>query len=133
MPLMKTVTVIFMTILFSSLFISQSSHAEIYKWVDDKGTINFTEDPFTIPERYIDKTEVRESPASSEEKGSSTNRNPQYTYPQRRQPSAPNEIIEDSQVCGPGEYETNVFMMRYMGEKGKRGFVTYKNLIMMVS
>lgn len=56
---MKTVMVILMTILFSSLFISQSSHAEIYKWVDDKGTVNFTEDPETIPEKYREKAGSR--------------------------------------------------------------------------
>ena len=51
--------VILMTILFSLLFISQSSHAEIYKWVDEKGTVNFTEDPETIPEKYRDKATRR--------------------------------------------------------------------------
>ena len=59
MRLMKTVMVILMTILFGLLFISQLSHAEIYKWVDEKGTVHFTEDPSTIPEKYREKTESR--------------------------------------------------------------------------
>jgi len=54
-----TVMVILMTILFDLLFIFQSSHAEIYKWVDEKGTVNFTEDPATIPEKYREKTQSR--------------------------------------------------------------------------
>jgi hypothetical protein len=59
MLLMKTVMIILMTILFSLLFISQSSHAEFYKWVDEKGTVHFTEDPATIPEKYKDKAKGR--------------------------------------------------------------------------
>ena len=31
--------------------------AEIYKWVDEKGTIHFTEDPGTIPEKQTEKTQ----------------------------------------------------------------------------
>jgi len=29
-----------------------SAHAEIYKWIDEKGTAHFTEAPSTIPEKY---------------------------------------------------------------------------------
>ncbi len=32
---------------------------EIYKWVDEKGTIHFTEDPSTIPEIYREKTQTK--------------------------------------------------------------------------
>jgi hypothetical protein len=33
--------------------------AEMYKWVDEKGTVHFTEDPATIPEKYKDKAKAR--------------------------------------------------------------------------
>ena len=33
--------------------------AERYKWVDEKGTIHFTDDPATISPKYWDKTESR--------------------------------------------------------------------------
>src|SRR3972149_3914654 len=33
--------------------------AKIYKWVDEKGTIHFTEDPGTIPEKQAEKTQPR--------------------------------------------------------------------------
>jgi tetratricopeptide (TPR) repeat protein len=33
--------------------------AEIYKWVDEKGTVHFTEDPGTIPEKYTEKTQSK--------------------------------------------------------------------------
>ena len=59
MASMKTMMVILMTIIFSLLFISQLSHAEIYKWVDEKGTVHFTEDPATIPERYRDQAQTK--------------------------------------------------------------------------
>lgn len=59
MASMKTMVIFLMTIIFSLLFISQLSHAEIYKWVDEKGTVHFTEDPTTIPEKYFDKAKSR--------------------------------------------------------------------------
>ena len=33
--------------------------AEVYKWVDEKGTVHFTEDPATIPEKYLEKAQSR--------------------------------------------------------------------------
>jgi Skp family chaperone for outer membrane proteins len=41
------------------LLVISISHAEVYKWTDDKGTVHFTEDPATIPEKYRDKAEGR--------------------------------------------------------------------------
>jgi hypothetical protein len=41
------------------LMILQLSAAEIYKWVDEKGTVHFTEDPSTVPEKYLDKVRTR--------------------------------------------------------------------------
>src|SRR4030042_2231818 len=45
--------------------------AEVFKWVDDKGTIHFTEDESNIPEKYRQQTEKRplpEDPGSPREK-----------------------------------------------------------------
>ena len=36
--------------------------AEMYKWVDEKGTVHFTDDPSMIPEKYRPDTETRKSP-----------------------------------------------------------------------
>ncbi len=33
--------------------------AEMYKWVDDKGTVNFTEDYSKIPKKYRKKVKVK--------------------------------------------------------------------------
>ena len=61
MPSMKTIMVILMTIIFSLLFISQSSHTEIYKWVDEEGIVHFADDPATIPEKYREKMTPEEA------------------------------------------------------------------------
>jgi flagellar biosynthesis GTPase FlhF len=49
----------FFTILFSLLLIVTFTYAEIFKWVDEKGTVHFTEDPSTIPEKYRDSIKSR--------------------------------------------------------------------------
>jgi len=36
-----------------------SSYAEMYKWVDEKGTVHFTDDPSSIPEKYRQDAETR--------------------------------------------------------------------------
>jgi hypothetical protein len=33
-------------------------HAEVYKWIDDKGTIHFTDDESNIPSSYRDRLKV---------------------------------------------------------------------------
>ena len=46
--------------------------AEMYKWVDEKGTVHFTDDPSMIPEKYRPNTETRkgttEPPPKPQEK-----------------------------------------------------------------
>jgi len=36
--------------------------AEMYKWVDEKGTVHFTDDISSIPEKYREKVEERKTP-----------------------------------------------------------------------
>jgi len=36
-----------------------SGYTEMYKWVDEKGTIHFTDDPSSIPEKYREDAESR--------------------------------------------------------------------------
>lgn len=59
MTSIKMVMVVLMMTLFGLLPIFQLTHAEIYKWVDEKGTVHFTEDPATIPEKYQEKVKSR--------------------------------------------------------------------------
>jgi len=53
------IAMILSIVIFSLSLIFQTAHAEIFKWVDEKGTVNFTEDPATIPEKYRDKVKSR--------------------------------------------------------------------------
>ena len=39
-----------------------SSYGDMYKWVDDKGTVYFTDDLSNIPEKYREEVETRKSP-----------------------------------------------------------------------
>ena len=56
---MKRIAIVFFTIMFGLLLYSQSAQGEIYKWIDEKGTVHFTEDPETIPEKYRENVKSR--------------------------------------------------------------------------
>jgi clan AA aspartic protease (TIGR02281 family) len=43
-------------------FFVPSSYGEMYKWVDEKGTVHFTDDPSSIPEKYRQDAETRKPP-----------------------------------------------------------------------
>ena len=53
----KTVLIAVLTI--GLLMIPFLVYAEVYKWVDEKGTVNFTDDYSTIPEKYGQQVERR--------------------------------------------------------------------------
>lgn len=57
--------------ILSTFLISQLSFAEIYKWVDEKGEVHFTDDMTQVPEKYRPKAEeIRSSgPGNEETKG----------------------------------------------------------------
>jgi clan AA aspartic protease (TIGR02281 family) len=38
------------------------SYGEMYKWVDEKGTVHFADDPLAIPEKYRSDAESRKTP-----------------------------------------------------------------------
>ena len=53
------------TLIFAILFIlllEIPCFGEMYKWVDEKGTIHFTDDPSKIPEKYQPDAEARKTP-----------------------------------------------------------------------
>jgi hypothetical protein len=43
--------------IFLFLFITELAFGEIYKWVDEKGVVHFTDDTSQIPEKYRDQME----------------------------------------------------------------------------
>ena len=42
--------------------LAPSSYGEMYKWVDEKGTVHFTDDLLNIPEKYRENAETRKPP-----------------------------------------------------------------------
>jgi predicted aspartyl protease len=44
------------------VFIGSLAYAEMYKWVDEKGTVHFTDDLSKIPEKFRSNTESRKTP-----------------------------------------------------------------------
>ena len=56
---MRTISKI--VVILSFLTVPSFVSAEIYKWVDGKGTVHFTDDPVTIPQEYWEKTESRKT------------------------------------------------------------------------
>jgi len=48
------------------LFVDSPSHAkDVYKWVDEKGTVHFSEDESSVPEKYRDQLEKKSLPEES--------------------------------------------------------------------
>lgn len=60
---MKRISVITLFI----FFLSAICFAEVYRWVDEKGAVHFTDDITQVPERYRSKTEEIGSPEEKEE------------------------------------------------------------------
>lgn len=59
--MMKIMALITIVILSGFLLIFQIAQAEIYKWVDEKGTVHFTEDPSRFPEKYWNEIKSRQT------------------------------------------------------------------------
>lgn len=53
----------FLVIILIALALPAS--AEMYKWVDDKGTVHFTDDISSIPEKYREDVEMRKTPTGT--------------------------------------------------------------------
>jgi clan AA aspartic protease (TIGR02281 family) len=54
-------TVIFLIFIFLTVWVP-SGYGEMYKWVDEKGTVHFTDDLSSIPEEYRQNAETRKPP-----------------------------------------------------------------------
>ena len=55
---MRAILVFVVFLLFTPSF----SHGEMYRWVDEKGTLHFTDDLTKIPEQYRSDAELRKTP-----------------------------------------------------------------------
>ena len=58
---MKKIAIILTTIIFGLLLHSQLAHAEeIYKWIDEKGTTHYSDNPNAVPEKYKNKAQKKD-------------------------------------------------------------------------
>jgi chromosome segregation ATPase len=78
----------FLFIILWSLFLirGEISFAEVYKWVDEKGVVYFTDDIMQVPEKYRPKTERIGLPEGKEETkvgGESAPKKKEETYKDR--------------------------------------------------
>ena len=78
---MKTLTLI---LLF--LFTATLSYAQVYKWVDEKGIVHFTDDITRIPERHrrtLEEVEVKEQKIETKEEGEAPQKKQADSYKDR--------------------------------------------------
>lgn len=76
---------ILMMVLFIFL-ISEISFAEVYKWVDEKGVVHFTDNILQVPEKYQPKAEkimLPEGKGETKGEGESTPKKKEETYKDR--------------------------------------------------
>ena len=67
------------------LLVVSFPHAQVYKWVDDSGTLHFTDDPAKVPEEYWDR--VEEKKAIKEEDGKPSDEGKRQKRRVRREPT----------------------------------------------
>ena len=81
-------------------------HAEVYKWIDDKGGVHFTEDYSSIPEKYRPVAETRRfpqdpkdtSPASVEKKPTAASVTKVLEPPVEKTPAVQKPALMHSEV-----------------------------------
>ena len=100
----KTVLIAALTI--GLLTIPFLVHAEVYKWIDDKGGVHFTEDYSKIPEKYRPVAETRRfpqdpkdtSPASVEKKPTAASVTKVLEPPVEKTPAVQKPALMHSEV-----------------------------------
>ncbi len=71
---------------------------EIYQWVDEKGTVHFTDDVGKIPEKYQDQVKEKKIP---KEPAPAPSPSPSIRPPQSKAPPEP--AVEKKDILGRGE------------------------------
>jgi len=71
---------------------------ETYQWVDEKGTVHFTDDVGKIPEKYQDQVKEKKTP---KEPAPSPSAPPSIRPPQSKAPPEP--AVEKKDILGRGE------------------------------
>jgi hypothetical protein len=100
------------------LMILQLSAAEIYKWVDEKGTVHFTEDPSTIPEKYLDEVKTRttqEDSMTPEGKVRAKGREEEGTRDQQKKEGGQDRAKEPAETGQRGRGEVEMVNWTFTG------------------
>jgi len=71
---------------------------ETYQWVDEKGTVHFTDNLSQIPEKYQDQVKKKKTP---EEPAPAPSPSPSVRPPQSKAPPEPS--VEKKDILGRGE------------------------------
>lgn len=99
-------------LLITLVFVATSAQASTYKWVDDQGTLNFTEDPGNIPKKYRKNARIvtEEEPAADEaenkETGSGVKPQEKAPDPVAAQGTAPTEKQDKKKAVYGGKDAT---------------------------
>jgi len=81
-----------------TVYCAVSLAQETYQWVDDKGTVHFTDDVGKIPEKYQDQVKKKEPPP---ELAPAPKPSPSIRLPQGKAPPEP--VVEKKDILGRGE------------------------------
>lgn len=103
---MKTFILILLFLLAATL-----SHAQVYKWVDEKGIVHFTDDMTQIPEKYrraIKEVEVREEKIETKEEGEA---------PQKKQAESSKDRLGRGEEYWKGRMEESRKKLQSLQEK----------------
>lgn len=98
-------TVLLAALTIGLLTIPFLAHSELYKWIDDKGDVHFTDDYSSIPEKYRPVTETQRSPEKTSSPSVEKKPTPvlvpkvlepaaQETPPEQKKPSVVREVFE---------------------------------------
>jgi len=76
------------------IYCAVSLGQEIYQWVDEKGTVHYTDDPGQIPEKYQDQVKKKKTPPEPAP-------SPSIRLPQDK--TTPEPSVEKKDILGRGE------------------------------
>ena len=89
-----------LAVILSILFVFSTGWAETYRWIDEKGTVHFTQDYGAIPEKYRDQVQEKKDDSKPGGLGSNPDKKPDQN--QRDQTKGLREISRRDTLGEPG-------------------------------
>jgi len=105
-------------LLMALTLLATPGYGEMYKWVDEKGTVYFTDDPSKIPEKYRTDSETRKIPKevpASQMRGKQATSSPSQSIPKPSEPQGFEVSLSRKQQV--------MFVEAFLNGKTKRSFV----------